>query len=117
MARNEWSRWGRGDCVGYSLSIGDGGFTRFEASVVRGVRRNDDSYSWSSSINGMCGQAHATIEEAMARVEFELSITANAFVASYAGYKAHRDKNKFSQAVDSMDRARGSNSLKSDGAA
>jgi hypothetical protein len=42
------------------------------------------------SINGMCGQAHATIEETMARVEHELLITGDAFVASYAGYRAHR---------------------------
>lgn len=117
MARNEWSRWGRGDCVGYSLSIGDGGFTRFEGSVTRGVRGDSGGYSWSSAINGMCSQSHATIEEAMARVEFELSVTGEAFVASFAGYKAHRHENNFSQAVDAVRRASGSNSLKSNGAA
>ena len=115
MARNEWSRWGRGDCIGYSLAIGDGGFTRFEGSVTRGMRHDDGSYSWSSAINGMCGQAHASLEEAMARVEFELSITGEAFAVSFAGYKAHRHENKFSQAVDAMRRIRGSNSLNNDG--
>jgi hypothetical protein len=86
--------------VGYSLSIGDGGFVRFDGSVTRGVRGDNGYNSWSSAINGMCHRTHATIEEAMAHVEFELSITGEAFVSSFAGYKASRHMNKFSQAVD-----------------
>lgn len=103
MAMNEWSRWGRGSCEGYSLQIGDGGFTRFEGQVLRNVaKQNGQPSAWSSSINGICAKEHATCAEAMRRVEFELSCTAEAFVSSYAGYKTHRHKNKFSQAVDAL---------------
>src|SRR3978361_2307968 len=116
MARNEWSRWGRGDCVGYSLEIGET-YARFHASVVRSVRNQEGGYSWSSSINGKDNQQHESCEEAMGRVEFELSIEGEQFASSYAGYKAHRHNNKFSQAVDAMRKAKLSNSLNSDGAA
>ena len=99
MARNEWTPWGRGDCVGYSLSIGSG-FVRFAAGVSRSVRGADGAYSWHSAINGKCAQTHATLEEAMARIEFELRIAGGQFVREYEGYKAHRHQNKFSRAVD-----------------
>jgi hypothetical protein len=103
MARNEWSRWGRGSCEGYSLHIGDGGFARFEGEVVRNVSGTEGQPgAWSSSINGTCRHTHATQAEAMARIEFELSCTAEAFVSSYAGYKAHRHENRFSRTVDAV---------------
>lgn len=97
---NQWSRWGRGSCEGYSLSIGDGGFTRFEGSVTRGVRDHDGNIKWTSAINGRCHCQHTTMAEAMARVEFELRIAGEAFVTSYTAHKENRHKNKFSQAVD-----------------
>ena len=106
MARNQWSRYGRGACEGYSLSIFGGGCTRFEGSVSRSVPQHDGGVHWLSSINGKCEQTHATREEAMARVEWELSIAGEAFVASFVEYKTHRPKNKFSQAVDAMRAAR-----------
>jgi hypothetical protein len=100
MARNEWTKWGRGDCEGYSLEIG-GSYARFEASVVRGPSPNDaGQHSWSSSINGKDHKQHSSREEAMAHIEFELANCGECFVSMYQGYKAHRHKNKFSQAVD-----------------
>ncbi len=72
---------------------------RFDGSVARGVNR--DGERWISSINGTCQQTHASMVEAMARVELELSLTGRAFVESFAEYEANRHKNKFSQAVDS----------------
>jgi hypothetical protein len=103
MARNEWSRWGRGSCEGYSLDIGNGGFVRFEGSVVCAPGAPEGAANcWTSSINGTCMKMHDTCAEAMARVEFELAETAEAFVSLYAGYKAHRHKNKFSRAVDAL---------------
>jgi hypothetical protein len=99
MARNEWTRWGRGDCVGCSLSIGSGS-VRFDAGVSRSVRGADGAHSWSSAINGKCSQTHATMEEAMTRLEFELRIAAEQFVREYEGYKAQRLRNRFSRAVD-----------------
>lgn len=114
MTRNQWSRWGRGSCVGYSLSIGDG-YTRFHGSVSRSVPHSDGSYTWSSAINGICTQTHPSIEEAMARVEHELSIAGEAFASAFADYKTHRPKSKFSQAVDAMRATRQSASLITNG--
>lgn len=102
MTRNEWSRWGRGACEGYGLSVCGGGNTRFEGSVSRSVPQPDGGYQWFSTINGKCEQTHATRDEALARVEHELSIAGNAFVSALAEYKTHRSKNKFSQAVDAL---------------
>ena len=116
MARNEWSRWGRGGCVGHSLEIGSADPACFHASVSRGVRGDDGSYPWDSSINGRCREIHKSVEEAMARVEHELSVAGEAFIASYAEYKTKRLKNKYSQAVDAMRRARLSDPVESDGA-
>jgi hypothetical protein len=99
MAQNEWIRWGRGDCVGYGLSIGFG-YVRFDAGVSRSVRDADGNYAWHSGINGKCEQTHATLEHAMARIELELRQAGDQFVAEYQGYKTNRHKNKFSQAVD-----------------
>jgi hypothetical protein len=99
MARNQWSRWGRGDCEGYGLHIGSDP-VRFDAGVVRGVHDADGKCSWTSNINGRCAQTHATMTEAMARIEFELHIAGEQFVTEYEGYKASRNRNKFSQAVD-----------------
>lgn len=88
--RNEWTRFGRGSCEGYGLEIG-GSNVRFSASVSRGVVDSETGgCPWWSSINGICRQEHATREEAMARVEFELSIDGEQFVRDYAGYKARR---------------------------
>jgi hypothetical protein len=76
---------------------------RFEGSIVRAAGRQEGEPSaWRSSINGTCSKDHAMRAEAMARVEFELACTGDAFVASYAGYKAHRHKNAFSKAVDEL---------------
>jgi len=106
MARYvEWRRWGRGACEGYSLSLG-GGYTRFAGSVSRSVPEHNGGYHWISSINGICDQTHSTREEAMARVEWELSIAGEAFAGAFSEYKAQRPKNKFSQAVDAMRLAR-----------
>lgn len=98
MSRNEWTRWGRGDCEGYGLSIGSGD-VRFDAGVVRGVSDADGNYRWRSDINGRSSQTHATREAAMARIEWELRMTAEQFVTEYESYKANRHKNKFSQTV------------------
>jgi len=96
-------RWGRGSCEGYNLDIGNSGFVRFEGEVVRNVGKGDgEPGAWRSSINGTCSQAHPTCAEAMKRVEFELAQAAEPFVSLYAGYKAHRHKNRFSQAVDAL---------------
>lgn len=76
ISLGQWSRWGRGSCEGYSLRIGGGSFVSFEASVTRGVRRDDGSYPWRSDINGKCEKSHATMEEAMARFEHELVFAA-----------------------------------------
>jgi hypothetical protein len=116
MARNEWSRWGRGDCEGYGLDIGYA-YARFNASVVRGLREDDGSYKWAASINGGYRKTFDTRAEAMAHIEFELSIEGERFASEYAGYKAHRHENKFSQAVDAMRKAKLSNSVNSNGAA
>ncbi len=95
MARNGWNRWGRGSCEGYSLHIG-GGFVRFSGDVVRSVGTPDgQEHAWHSSINGTCSQSHATCEDGMRRVEFELSVAADGFVSMYARYKA-----ACSQAID-----------------
>ena len=103
MARNEWSRWGRGSCEGYSLDIGDGGFTRFLGQVVRNVTARDgEPNAWSSSITGACSQPHPSRVQAMKRVEFELACTAEMFVSMYAGYKAHRHENRYSCEVDAL---------------
>jgi len=52
MARNEWTRWGRGECIGYNLEIGDS-YSRFHASVVRNVFDHQRSmYTWYAAING-----------------------------------------------------------------
>ncbi len=76
---------------------------RFEGEVVRNVSGSDGEPSaWRSSINGTCSAQHPTCAAAMARVEFELTQTGDAFVSSYAGYKAHRHENKFSKAVDEI---------------
>jgi hypothetical protein len=99
MARNEWSRWGRGDCEGYSLGA-RAGYVRFDARVSRGVRGVDGNHPWFSDINGLCRQTHATREHAMARVEFELRIAGEQFLLEYEAYKALRQTNKFSNAVD-----------------
>jgi len=96
-----WGRWGRGACEGYSLEIG-GGYARFSGSVSRSVPGHDGGFHWLSTINGKCEQTHATRDEAFARVEHELRIAGEAFVASFAEYKTHRPKNKYSQAVDAM---------------
>lgn len=100
MEWNAWSRWGRGSCEGYSLRIGGGSFVRFEASVTRGIRGDDGSHSWRSDINGACGKTHATMEEAMMRVEQELAIAGKAFLEGVEEFKANRSKNRYSQAVD-----------------
>ncbi|HTT82352.1 MAG TPA: hypothetical protein VMF67_02625 [Rhizomicrobium sp.] len=68
MARDQWSRLGRGDCEGYGDPVG-GGDVRFHAS---GVRDAEGNYPWTSAINGRCSKTHATREEGMARIEFEL---------------------------------------------
>lgn len=49
---------------------------------------------------------HATMTEGMARIEFELRQTGEQFVTEYERYKAHRHKNKFSQAVDAAREAK-----------
>ena len=41
----------------------------------------------------------------MSRVEQELAIASEAFLAHYAEYKTKRQKSKYSQAVDAMRRA------------
>ncbi|HEX3430500.1 MAG TPA: hypothetical protein VHT03_06395 [Rhizomicrobium sp.] len=90
--RHDWTRWGRGDCEGYGLEIGHGN-VRFHASVSRGKAQGDsDGWVWWSSINGICRKEHTTLEEAMARVEFELRIDAEQFARDYAGYKALREQ-------------------------
>jgi hypothetical protein len=99
MARTEWTRWGRGDCEGYSLSIGQGD-VRFHAGVSRRMRDPDGKQSWTSDINGRCANAHPTRADAMAHIEFELRIAAEEFLQEYESYKAHRRNNRFSQAVD-----------------
>ncbi len=100
MARNEWTRWGRGECVGYNLEIGHS-YSRFHASVVRNVFDHQRSmYTWYSSINGRESKQYDTREQAMAEIEFELKITADFFVESYAQYQEKRGGNKLSQSVD-----------------
>lgn len=102
--------------LAYSLDVGHA-YARFHASVVRSVRNEAGGYSWSSSINGQYQKQHDSCEEAMARIEFEPSIDGEQFTNEYARYKAHRHKNKFSQAVDAMRKAKPSNSVNSNGAA
>jgi hypothetical protein len=99
MARNEWTRWGRGDCEGYGLHVGPDPI-RFDAGVVRGVHDADGKCTWTSGINGRFTQTHATMAEGMARVEFELRVAGEQFVAEYESYKANRRRNKYSHAVD-----------------
>jgi hypothetical protein len=99
MARNQWSRWGRGDCEGYGLNIGSGP-VRFDAGVSRGVSDADGKCSWTSDINGKWSKTHAAMADGIARIEFELRQTGEQFVREYEGYKANRHKNKFSQTVD-----------------
>jgi len=100
MARNEWTRWGRGECVGYSLEIGDS-YARFHASVVRNVFDHQRGmYTWYASINGRENKQYDTCEQAMAEIEFELKITGDVFVETYKGYLEKHGKNEFSQAVD-----------------
>lgn len=102
MARNEWTRFGRGSCEGYGLEIG-GSNVRFSASVSRGVV---DSLTgrcpWWSSINGHDRKEHPTREEAMARVEKELAMDAERFLRDYAGYKMQRERNRFSVAAGQL---------------
>jgi hypothetical protein len=99
MARNGWSRWGRGDCEGYSLEIGDGA-VRFHARVVRSVRNQAGLYSWSACVNGHGDRHYAVREVAMAHVETELASAAAFFLTEFEAYKAGRAANKYSRAVD-----------------
>jgi len=100
MARNEWTRWGRGECVSYNLEIGDS-YARFHASVVRNVFDHQRGmYTWYASINGCESKQDDTCEQAMAEIEFELKITGDVFVETYKGYLEKRGSNAFSLAVD-----------------
>lgn len=76
---------------------------RFHASVVRSIFDFDtQAYHWTSSINGRDEQKHPTREEAMARIEHELAIAGEQFVAELASFRAQRGRNKFSMAVDGI---------------
>jgi|APThiThiocy_cv2_1041547.scaffolds.fasta_scaffold02951_1 hypothetical protein len=99
MAKSEWTRWGRGECEGYSLGIG-GGYTRFDASVSRSVRQEDGSRKWYASINGRDEREFASREEAMAHIEHELILAGNDFVCDFAAFRAMRGRNKYSQAIE-----------------
>lgn len=104
MARNEWTRWGRGECVGYNLEIGDS-YSRFHASVVRNVFDHERGrYTWYAAINGRESKQYDTCEQAMAEIEFELKITGELFVETYKGYLEKREKNPFSKAADALKR-------------
>lgn len=60
MGYGRWSRWGRGSCEGWSLSIGD---------ALRGqIARNPDG-RWRASLSQADLGEHATKEEAQAAVE------------------------------------------------
>ena len=62
MGRGTWTRWGRGDCEGWSLWFGD---------VVRGqvVRGYESPPTWHATMNGSDLGKHPTREKAMRRVE------------------------------------------------
>jgi hypothetical protein len=64
------------------------------------------AYHWTSSINGRDQQQHPTREEAMARVERELSCAGEQFVAEYEVFKEQRVNNKFSMALEEAMKAR-----------
>jgi hypothetical protein len=104
MARNEWTRWGRGECIGYNLEIGDS-YSRFHASVVRNVFDHQlGRYTWYAAINGRESKQYDTCEQAMAEIEFDLKITGDLFVETYKGYLEKREKNLLSKAVDALKR-------------
>lgn len=96
---SEWTRWGRGECEGYSLDVGRG-YTRFNASVSRSVKQDDGSRKWYASINGRDEREFATREDAMAHIERELILAGNDFVCDFAAFRAMRGRNKYSQAID-----------------
>ena len=63
MGRDQWTRWGRGMCEGWSLEIG----VAFHGSVVR--RRSGDPQTWIASINSTALGEILEREIAMRRVE------------------------------------------------
>lgn len=84
MARGWWTRWGRGDCVGYGLVIGEGPFS-FRADIVRSIRTSAKPVrTWRASINGVAiadGLPHK--EAAMAKVVEEVERAMAAVVSDW----------------------------------
>jgi len=64
MGRDQWTRWGRGMCGGWSLEIG----MAFHGSVVRRIRSGEPG-RWIASINSSALGEFLEREIAMHRVE------------------------------------------------
>lgn len=62
MGRGHWTRWGRGDCEGHSLWLGD---------LVRGqvVRNLGEPPTWRASVNQTDLGAYRSVDQAKAVVE------------------------------------------------
>jgi hypothetical protein len=60
MGKGKWTRWGRGNCEGYGLEIGNA----LRASVFR----NSDGF-WETSINAVDHGNFENIEDAKTRIE------------------------------------------------
>ncbi|HEX3663929.1 MAG TPA: hypothetical protein VHU23_01680 [Rhizomicrobium sp.] len=91
MARGWWTRWGRGDCVGYGLDIGRGSFS-FRAGVSRNVRTPARAeLTWCADLYGrVIADEIPDPETAMAKVEEELQRSMRDIWADWAGYEAWR---------------------------
>jgi len=96
MARTLWTRWGRGSCEGYSLTIGDGGWFSFRCGVSRGAWTVDPPhYTWSADVNGTTiARNLADQAGAVAALESELRLGMREILVDWARFEEQHGNRK-----------------------
>ena len=90
MANGKWTRYGRGSCEGYALSIGYGFFS-FRAGVVRNViTMEQPSYTWRADLFGhSIGDAFADRDAGFDKVEAELHHSMRLILEDWSYFEKH----------------------------
>jgi hypothetical protein len=89
-ASRRWTRWGRGDCEGWSLQIGNA----FRGTVVRQNRGPDGPTTWRAGVNATELGEYPQRDEAMKRVEEVIEHDMRSVLSDWELYGASKRRNE-----------------------